>query len=73
MPTNINTKRDIFNFLKWFKRDEKNYKGQFAWGDFSREEIIAKEFFITKVIELFISPGNLKEDFAASWTFIATS
>ena len=33
MPTNINTKRDIFNFLKWFKRDEKNYKGQFAWGD----------------------------------------
>jgi hypothetical protein len=19
--------------LKWFKRDEKNYKGQFAWGD----------------------------------------
>lgn len=33
MPTNINTKRDIFNFLKWFKKDEKNYKGQFAWGD----------------------------------------
>jgi len=33
MPTNINTKRDIFKFLKWFKKDEKNYKGQPAWGD----------------------------------------
>lgn len=32
MPTNINTKRDIFKFLKWFKKDEKNYKGQPAWG-----------------------------------------
>lgn len=33
MATNINTKRDIFNFLKWFKKDEKNYQGGFAWGD----------------------------------------
>lgn len=33
MPTNANTKRDIFNFLKYFTKNEKNYKGQFAWGD----------------------------------------
>ena len=34
--------------------------------DFSREAIISKEFFITKVIESFISLGNLKEDLAAT-------
>ena len=34
MATNPATaKRDIFNFLKWFKKTEKNYKGQPAWGD----------------------------------------